>query len=287
MKKSQLIGIALLSTIFGSMIFAGFVSAIDPYFPDPEDVEGYDLLYENIVQVANPLDAAAASVTAGAQVWVKTDAASDITAVVGALIVKYSEDVFGKRIPRSFLSILYEYTAYDNIKTYWDLLVAIATEFDDVEDISGMITTTDGSIEFDTGAGSYLILSKDAEFLIFSFAFEISNDWTTFVDEHEVDVNDAFDVAITFAAGFLAIFQTIFMLMEGFDGTLPIPESSSNLGHLSTPTGTPTSAADVQFVTNQIGALYGSSNLLWIILGVVGGVIVVGGIILLVRRRRK
>jgi LPXTG-motif cell wall-anchored protein len=71
-------------------------------------------------------------------------------------------------------------------------------------------------------------------------------------------------------------------------GEIPVPEASSPLlPDLTPPTGDYTSAADVQYVPTQIGALYGSSNLLWIILGVAGGVVIIGGIFLLVRRRRK
>lgn len=178
-------------------------------------------------------------------------------------------------------------TSYDNIRTYWDLLVAVVTESAEVTDISDLITTTDGSIAFDSGTGTYLILSKDSEFLIFTIGFEISNDWISYVQDYSEDVDEVFEVAIVFAASLLAVFQIIIELIEGFDGGIPTPEPSSILGDTALPpSGDPTSAEDVQHVTIQIGTLYGSSNLLWIILGVVGGVVVVGGIILLVRRRK-
>ena len=292
MKKSRVIGLILLSAIFGSM-FIGFSVAIDPYFPDPEDVEGYDLLYENVIEVANPLDDTAPNITAGAQIWTKEDAANNLTAVVGALIVKYSEDVFGKRIPLAIRQMLYFLTEYEDIKTYWDLLVAVVTEGAEINDISELITTTDGSIEFDLGEGTYFILSKDAEYIIFTFAFEVSDDWRDYVVTHEVDVAQVFDAGIIIAGSFLALFQTIIEAIEGWDGELPVPvppptpESSSTLSPNPPPTGDLTSSEDVQFVTNQIGALFGSSNFLWIILGVVGGVIVVGGLMISVRRKRK
>lgn len=287
MKKSQVIGVILLSTILGSISFASFAYAIDPYFPDPEDVEGYDLLWESIITVTNPWNDTAPDIQAGGQIWTKNDTLNDVTAVVGVAIIKFSEDVFGERIPSLIRNLLALDPQYEDVKTYWDLLVAVVTEIAGITDISDLISTTDGSIEFDTGAGTYLILSKDAEFMIFSFAFEVSNEWISYVNGAVEDVTLVFEDYLIFVAGILGAFQLIIEFIGGFDGTIPTPESSTPSGELVPPTGDQTSAEDVQNVTIQIGSVYGSSNLLWIILGVVGGVIVVGGIILLVRRKRK
>ncbi|MHA1451372.1 MAG: hypothetical protein ACTSRD_00765, partial [Promethearchaeota archaeon] len=221
------------------------------------------------------------------QIWAKNDTANDVTAVVGVSVIKFSEDVFSKKLPSFVRTLLALQGDYGHVKTYWDLLVAFVTEAAEVTDISDQIRTTDGSIEFNPGGGAYFILSKDAEFLIFSYGFEISNDWIVYVAEHTEDVKYVFDEYVVFMATFLAAFQIIVELLDAFDGGIPTPEASSDIGTLAQPTGTPTSTADVQFVTAQIGSLYGSSALLWIILGVVGGVVVVGGIILLVRRKRK
>ena len=133
-----------------------------------------------------------------------------------------------------------------------------------------------------------MILSKDAEFLIFTVGFSVSNDWIAYCIDYSEDVDEVFETAIVFAAGLMGAFQVIIELIGGFEGTIPTPEPSSNLGDIAVPpTGDPTSETDVQFVASQIGALYGSSNLLWIILGIAGGVIVVGAIILVVRRKLK
>ncbi len=243
MKKTRLIGAILLSTIFGSMLFAGFASAIDPYLPSPEDVEGYNLLWESVITVSNPLNDSAPDIGAGGQIWTKTDAAEDVTAVVGVLVVKYSEDVFGKRIPAAIRQVLYLVSTYENVKTYWDLLVAVATESPDVTDISDQIKTTESSLEFDSGTGTYLILSKDAEFLIFTIGFSISNEWISYAADYSEDVDEVFDAAIVFAASFLALFQTIIGLINGFEGTIPTPITSSTDGVLAVPpSGDPTSA---------------------------------------------
>jgi hypothetical protein len=287
MKKAQVIGVILLSTIFGSIFFAGFASAIDPYFPDPEDVEGYDLLWESIITVSNPWNDTAPDIEAGGQIWTKNDTANDVSAVVGVAIIKFSEDVFGEQIPSLIRQILTLDPKYNNVKTYWDLLVAVVTESAGIADISDIIKTTDGSIEFNTGGGTYLILSKDAEFMIFTFAFEVSNDWINYVAGTVEDVTQVFEDYIVFVAGILAAFQLIIEIIGGFDGTIPTPESSSPSGELAPPTGDPTSAADVQYVTIQIGSLYGSSNLLWIILGIAGAVVIVGSLFFIFRRKRK
>ncbi len=288
MKKKQIIGLIFISTVLCSVTFAGFASAIDPYLPEPEDVEGYDLLWESVIIVSNPLNDSAPDIGAGGQVWTKNDTENDVTAVVGVLVIKFSEDVFGKRIPAGIRTMLSLLTSYDNIRTYWDLLVAVVTESAEVTDISDLVTTTDGSIAFDSGTGTYLILSKDAEFLIFTIGFQISNDWISYVQDYSEDVDEVFEAAIVFAASLLAVFQAIIDLIEGFDGGIPTPEPSSILGDTALPpSGDPTSAGDVQYVTIQIGSLYGSFNWLWIILGIVGVVMVGGVILLVVRRKRK
>ena len=289
LKKSQYLGIILLSTILGSIFLAGFAVAIDPFYPEPDAVEGYDLIWERVITVSNPLNASAPTIGTGSQIWTKSDAANEVTAVVGVVIFKFSEDVFGKRIPLALRQALYLVSTYEKIKTYWDLLVASVTENAEVSEISDLIKTTDGSIEFNLGGGAYMILSKDAEYLFFSFGFEISNDWATYVDLVDADVNSVFEAGITVVAGLLAIFQTAILWVEGnlpIPEAPPIPSSSSALGQLLPPTGDPTAAADVQYLTIQIGSLYGTSNLLWIILGAVGAVIVIGGIIFIVRRRK-
>ncbi|MHA1453007.1 MAG: hypothetical protein ACTSRD_09120, partial [Promethearchaeota archaeon] len=71
MKKSHIIGLIFLSTILSSVALAGFASAIDPYLPEPEDVEGYELIWESLIEITNPLDDEAANMTAGSQIWAK------------------------------------------------------------------------------------------------------------------------------------------------------------------------------------------------------------------------
>ncbi|MBN2156236.1 MAG: hypothetical protein JW776_09345 [Candidatus Lokiarchaeota archaeon] len=285
MKKSQLIGGILLFGIFGSILFAGTAAAVESYLPDPEDVEGYDLIWEKIIEVENPLDSSADNVSAGSQIWVKNDTTNNVIAVVGVSVVKFSEDVFGKKLPTLIRMALSLYPEYEDVETYWDLLVKAVTVAAEVNDISHLISTTDGAIEFDMGGGAYFILAKDAEFLIFTLAFEISNDWIAYVVEYYNDVPDFFEAGLVVMASFLAAFQTIVNLIGG---EIPTPVASSSLlPGAPLPLAEYTSAADVQYVTTQIGAIYGSSNLLWIILGVVGGVVVIGGLLLFVGRKRK
>jgi len=288
MKKTQLYGLILLITTLGAVLSVGFVSASIPdYFPKADDVEGYDLLWENIIEVSNPLNASAANISAGAQIWTKNDTENNVVAVVGVLVVKFSEDVFGKRLPRLIKTLLVLYNdSYSDINTYWDLLVEIAVQSPKVEDISDSINTVEGALAY-TDTDEYLILSKDAEFLIFSFGFHISNAWYSFVLAHQTEVEVIFNFRMEIIATVLVIFQTIVEIIDGFgDGIIPIPEASADGEMLDQPIGSTTSVADVQYVTNQIGKLYGSSNLLWIIIGVVGAAVVLGGLVIVVRRRK-
>jgi hypothetical protein len=288
MKRAKFFAIFLLLSTLGMVVTTSLVSATIPdYFPDPDTVEGYDLFYENLITVENPLNDTAPPLQAGAQIWTQNQS-SHVAAVVGVMIFQYSEDVFGKNIPRTIRTIMtLANSSYSDIKTYWDLLVFLVTQSPHVTDISGSISSVDGAIAI-TNGDQYLILSKDAEFLIFSFGFYISDLWYDFVLDHQEDVEIYFNLRMTVYGTILLVFQSLVSLFEIFEGEgIPNPVPSSNISKLAEPTGEPTDPADVRYVTAQIGSVLGGPNLLWIILGVLGAVIIVGGIVFMVRKRRK
>lgn len=246
-----MLGLLLLS--IGS---SSVMAAAADYLPDDEDVEGYDLIWEHLYESEDPIDPEE-TMTAGAQIWAKNDTANNVIAVIGSVVVEVSENPLMQDIPTSIMSALQLMPSLDglleDVDTWWDLLTAVLTSMEDIEDITTTIGTTAGSIEFNNTAYGYMIFSVDAGVLIWSFSFSISAEWFDLAEGTAAELETIFNDLLT---GFQAL---IGAWMDIINSLSSDPWSSSSLPletSATVPTGDETDDSDVQGVTTAIGSQY-------------------------------
>ncbi|MBD3352107.1 MAG: hypothetical protein GF364_11525 [Candidatus Lokiarchaeota archaeon] len=265
MKKSlKYASLGMISLLLLSILSTSAMASIDDYMPNEEDVEGYNLLWEadysSNYTTINPLGTEeTAEVSAGAQVWYKNDTENQVTAVIGCVVVLIEDNPLLDNIP-SWLKLFANAdptlgSIIGDAKTWWDLIVAVLIESEEITDITESIETTEGSLELNFGAGNYIIWSVDIDAIIFTIAFTVSNEWISYVQEQASGVLEDYDTYMTALTTWIGAWVSIASALSGglwasASASPSAPEASSM------PSGSDTDSEDVKTVTTAIGALY-------------------------------
>ncbi|MHA1340409.1 MAG: hypothetical protein ACTSRZ_16875 [Promethearchaeota archaeon] len=220
-------------------------AAATDYLPTENDLEGYNLLWSAEYSTENPWDETS-NMTCGAQVWYKNDT-EGVVAVIGAVVLEASNHPL-LQAPSDEVKTILE-NAFLGIDTtnWWTIFVYFLTQSPYVNDITDSIETTDSSIEI-SAPYLYMIVSLDANYIIWTIAFQITSLWWEWVVNNTQMIQNQFD-------SFMVQFPSYFGGFLNYFGQNPGP-SASSIPDPEASAPALTSSEDVQDFTSELGTYY-------------------------------
>jgi len=241
-KFKTLLCVSTIGILFLTSISLATYAAVADYMPKDEDIKGYELLYSNEFSFENPWKAGT-NITVGSQIWYKNDT-SGVIAVIGAVVLEAADNPLLKEPPAATKQILKMVFPDIDTSTWWSVMVYFLTQSSEIKDITNEIKTTESSIEFNTGT-SYMILSLDTNYIIWTISFEISEVWWDWIKNNIDTIKSKFEIFVSLVSSYLGGF------LPYFSGS-----NSPNQVPISSVVSMYTSSSDVKSLTTEFGEFY-------------------------------
>ncbi|MBD3352106.1 MAG: hypothetical protein GF364_11520 [Candidatus Lokiarchaeota archaeon] len=278
-KNTKFFSILILAFLSLSILQSNIYAAIDEYMPDDEEVEDYTLLWEtdysSNLSNNNPMGLSG-DVNAGAQIWYKNDTTNEVTAVIGCVVVEMEDNPLLNDIPNTIKQAAEQHPMLEDligdVETWWDLIVAVLTQEDNITDITDEIGSFEGSLEIIFGDGDYIIWSVDQNVVVFTMGFSVSNEWIQFVNNNKADIIANYNAWMNGAGALIQVWVSIAQAFSTGPWASGLP-TDSLISAAEVPSGSNTDSGDVQTLTAELGELFGTSipgYLPFIILGITG-----------------
>ena len=239
-KTRVLLVVTLSSFLIFSLTALELATAVDwpDYVPTDEDIDDYDVLWQNSTSIENYFDPDAANITTYASIWyqnvTENEDGEELTALLSLQIMDFDSTPWNEPIDDTIASYIQMVHPDFEGETTWDLMVYFLNQSSQgIEDVSEDFGWTNAVLLNFTGAYfEHLIIGTlDTKFIV-TYALTLETEWFALAEEHLYDNYNA--IATAFSSMISA-----FMALGG-EGT-----QTSTMQEESTETVEPTSGTQV------------------------------------------